>query len=352
MSVIHFDEADPGTQAQWHKLSLETTVAMQNHCLRYITPISFATTNEEGRLQGTGAYIEFGGQRLLISNEHVIKPWKRLRLGRQFLGCTDVFGIGKPLALEGHPIDAAICPISEAAWNARPHAAEPVPWSRFATKHAPVSGEMLFLCGYPGARSKFVFGSLVSYATQLVTQEPPDVVVPGLHQNYFILGYSPGKAWSVDPSNPLPLSLPPGLSGSLVWNTRRVECLQRGDEWSPEKAQVTGLLCSWIEKPTPYVVATRIEVIRKFLRRRTRRPHWVGWVGAALRRFIRKTFRLERRKRSSKAGADARDAFAARLRAPDRSVLESHRAPSEFLKSTALGQSQAEIKCKGISTGR
>jgi hypothetical protein len=288
MSVIHFDEADPATRAWWHKLRQETTVAMQNHCLRYITPISFATANEEGRLQGTGAYIQYESERFLLSNEHVIKPWKRLQLGRQLLGCTDVFSIGRALALEGHPIDAAICLISDAAWNAAPHIAEPVPWSRFATKHEPVPGEMLFLCGYPEARSGFIFGTLVSYATQLVTQEPPGVVIPGLHQNYLILAYTPSKALSVDPNNPLPLSLPPGLSGSLVWNTRRVECLQRNQEWSPELAQVTALLCSWIEKPVPYVVATRIEVIRDFLRRRTRHPYWVGRAGATFRRLVRK----------------------------------------------------------------
>ena len=109
MSVTHFDEADPGTQARWHTLCHETTVAMQNHCLHYITPISFATANGEGQLQGTGAYIQYEGERFLLSNEHVIRPWKRLQLGRQLLGSNDVFSIGRTLALEGHPIDAAIC---------------------------------------------------------------------------------------------------------------------------------------------------------------------------------------------------------------------------------------------------
>jgi hypothetical protein len=59
MSIIHFDEADPGRQACWGEITRETSAAMQNHCLRHITPISVATANEEGRLQGNGAYIEY-----------------------------------------------------------------------------------------------------------------------------------------------------------------------------------------------------------------------------------------------------------------------------------------------------
>ncbi len=178
--------------------------------------------------------------------------------------------------------------IEDEAWISRSHAAEPVPLLRIAKKHQPVPGELFFLSGYPGERSGFVFETLISFATRLVTQElPPDVTIAGLHPNYFTLNYPVGKARSVDPNNTVPLSLPPGLSGSLVWNTRRVECHAQNKEWSPELAQVTGLLCSWIEKP-PYVVALRSEAMLDFLRRRTARPYWWGCMSAAISRRIRK----------------------------------------------------------------
>jgi hypothetical protein len=74
------------------------------------------------------------------------------------------------------------------------------------------------------------------------------------------------RAERVDPKNGVPLSLPPGLSGSLVWNTRRMECESQKKTWTPESTQVTGMLCSWIDS-SPIVIATRIEVIRDFLGR-------------------------------------------------------------------------------------
>jgi hypothetical protein len=302
LNLIHRDDVDPQTRAWWDAFSLETTRAMQDHCMRYITPISYSTSDNEGRLEGTGAYIEYRRKRLLITNEHVIRDWRKRQFGHQLLGCNDVFRLSKPTALEGYPVDAAICMIDDKVWNSQPHAAEPVPLSRIATKHQPAPGELFFLSGFPGERSGFVFETLISHATRLVTQElPPGMMIPGLHPNYFTLNYPVGKAQSVDPNNTIPLSLPPGLSGSLVWNTRRVECHAQGKEWRPELAQVTGLLCTWIQNP-PYVVALRSEMMLDFLRRRAARPYWWGRMNAAISRYIRKfhahTQRILRRERS------------------------------------------------------
>jgi len=256
--------------------------------MRFTTPISYLTPDGEGRLEGTGAYLEYGLKRLIITNEHVIRDYRLRQFGHQLLGCDDVFRLEKPRALEGHPVDAAICIIKSALWNSRPHTAELVPLSRIARRHRPVPGELLYLSGYPGERSGFIFDTLISYATRLVTQEVrPEDSVTGLHPNYFALYYPVGKARSVDPNNTRPLSLPPGLSGSLIWNTRRIECHARNISWSPEQARVTGLLCSWIEKP-PYVVALRSEVMLNFLRRRTASPYWWARLNAAIARRIRK----------------------------------------------------------------
>jgi hypothetical protein len=90
-----------------------------------------------------------------------------------------------------------------------------------------------------------------------------------LHPNYFLLIYSPEKAQWVDPGNKVGLSDPHGLSGALVWNTRRIECLAQNKEWTPDLAQVTGLLCRW-DSPTSTVMAVRIEVVLDFLMRRAR----------------------------------------------------------------------------------
>jgi hypothetical protein len=43
-----------------------------------------------------------------------------------------------------------------------------------------------------------------------------------------------------------------------------MECESRKKAWTPDLAQVTGMLCRWVDK-SPIVIATRIEAIREFL---------------------------------------------------------------------------------------
>lgn len=237
--------------------------------MRYITPISNAIDDDWGALEGTGAYIEFAGKRLFITNEHVICAWNTRQFGYQFHGCEDVFRLSAPLALEGHPVDLAVCMIDDEVWGSHPHTAEAVPTARFAERHQFVPGELFFVAGYPEKRSKSLYKNLISRATRLVTQERPVSPPPDLHGNYFKLAYAPEKAQSVDPANAVTLTDPHGMSGSPVWNTRRVECHAQKRPWSPELAQMTGVLCRW-DSPTSSVIAIRIEVVLDFLARRVR----------------------------------------------------------------------------------
>ena len=269
MELEHIDNVDPSRRAQWKTLCNETTLAMQDYCMRYITPISHAIDDEWGRLEGPGAYIEFGGRRLLLTNEHVLRDWETRQFTHQFNGCEDIFKLrGHPLALEKHPIDCAAWPIEDNIWNMRSHSAQAVPPERIAQRHRPLAGELLFFAGYPEKRSKSLYRNLITRATRLLTQELPNTPIPDLHTNYFLLNYSPEKAESVDPMNDINLSEPHGLSGSLVWNTRRLECLQQGIQWTPDLAQVTGLICRW-DSTTSTVIAIRIEIALEFLARHT-----------------------------------------------------------------------------------
>ncbi|MBA8845725.1 hypothetical protein FHW02_003811 [Ochrobactrum sp. RH1CCR137] len=55
-----------------------------------------------------------------------------------------------------------------------------------------------------------------------------------------------------------------GFSGSLVWNTRYLECVSAGREWKPEQAVVTGLLRRW-DTSTKTLLAWRVEHLRAWL---------------------------------------------------------------------------------------
>lgn len=267
MEIAHRDEVSREKRAWWDAVCRDTAEAMQDYCLPYVTPISHAISNDEGALKGTGGYLEFAGKRWLISNEHVLGDWEIHQFAHQFHGCDDVFGlVGAPTGIEKHPVDTAIWHIPDDVWNARLHQAVAVPSSRLAHRHAPVPGELLFVMGFPQQRSSFYFNTLASRATQLIAQERNPSTVDDLHANYVLVGYSTEKAQTVKLSGGASLSQPPGMSGSLLWNTRRVECEVEGRSWTPSMAQVTGMLCRW-DPQLVSVQAVRIEVIREFLER-------------------------------------------------------------------------------------
>src|SRR5690606_8226122 len=105
-------------------------------------------------LTGTGAYLQHGEKRLLITNEHVVRDWETQQFGHQFQGSDLVFRLGRPLALENGPVDAAVCAIENKVWNHSPHTAEAVPEARIAGKHETSSGELLFLRAVIRARAR------------------------------------------------------------------------------------------------------------------------------------------------------------------------------------------------------
>jgi hypothetical protein len=74
---------------------------------------------------------------------------------------------------------------------------------------------------------------------------------------HFGVAYSPEKAQRINESGVSSspgLSNPPGLSGSLVWNSRRLECFYTGQPWDPGLSLVTGMIWGW--PSSDYLIAT------------------------------------------------------------------------------------------------
>jgi hypothetical protein len=55
-----------------------------------------------------------------------------------------------------------------------------------------------------------------------------------------------------------------GFSGSLVWNTRYLEALAAGRNWTPNDAVVTGLVRRW-DTATKTLLIYRVEHVRAWL---------------------------------------------------------------------------------------
>ena len=159
------------------------------------------------------------------------------------------------------PIDCAICPLPDPVWE-RTRTAAPIPERLITWAHVPVAREILFFRGYAQENSHFHFEHLLSGSTSYATQAMEETPA-GLDERFvFALHHTPEKAEMLDGAGHLPL--PPGFSGSTVWNTRYVECFQAGKPWTPEEARVTGVVCRWRSGDTGIVVL-RVEYLRSWL---------------------------------------------------------------------------------------
>lgn len=229
----------------WEQICANTAIQMLEHIKPYVTPISRVLSDEEGEHLGSGSYFEIEWKKYIITNEHVARHLSNNSLTHQFFENEAIIKLTNPAYAESAPVDVAISRIEESSWNICDHKALAIPFNRFAQKHAPIQHELLFFAGYSGERSKFLFGHLIIPGTPYLTQECPFpiAVSEADSQFHFALHYRPDLATSIDGSSHLPD--PHGFSGSLVWDTKRVKCLQKGKEWSPELAEVTGIVWAW-----------------------------------------------------------------------------------------------------------
>lgn len=250
---------------EWTEMNAIVTAAMRAHVMPFVTPLSKIITHEEGELLGTGSYCSFQSTTYLLTNEHVACELEQRSLGHQFFRREDVFRLQQPFLAWGHPEDVAASVIDQPVWEAVTHQARTVPESRFATKHAPAERELLFLAGFSGQRSRFLFGTLSSRGTAYLSQEeslPDDPRCDADH--HFAILYRPDLAQTA-PGEKADLPPPPGLSGSLIWDTKAVACWTQGREWNPDLAEVTGIVWGW-PSSEGCLIATRVEHIRRFLK--------------------------------------------------------------------------------------
>lgn len=210
----------------------------------FVTPISCAITNDSGELAGSGSYIEINGFKYLITNEHVLISKNSSSFTYQFCNNDSVFKITNPIATKEYPVDIAIVRIENAAWNSCIHDSKAIPECFIDLEHNPVENELIFTIGFSGEQATFGFNTLFTQGTQYLTQEanfPKDYDSSEFH---FAIHYLPDQAVSVN-INSRGLTDAHGISGSLVWNTKFIECTQNGNEWKADRARVTGIIWGW-----------------------------------------------------------------------------------------------------------
>jgi hypothetical protein len=134
----------------------------------------------------------------------------------------------------------------------------------FAEQHQPITNEILFICGFPSERSKYLYGTLATKGVPICVSQTVHLGRADKNNRNFRMRYSP-ETFISQSERSKPLPIPNGMSGSFVWNTRFYECKRSGEQWSPEISQVTGLVHRWISKNDTSLVATKIEHILPLL---------------------------------------------------------------------------------------
>jgi hypothetical protein len=253
------------------KISLmfrEVQLGMAEHLKSNLSEIFFPKEKGKDILEnGTGAFVEVDGAKVLVSNAHVIKNEGL----RHSFPNHDRYVLGTYLKyVVDEPVDVGARKIRDDIWTMYGEGAFAIPLRRFAQKHVTHPHEIHWFAGYPGARVKQL-AATYAVAQVLSTQEhvfrdgevPHELFDPVYH---FGVGYSPERAQRIDESNASSspgLSIPPGLSGSLVWNSRRLECFYADRPWDPSMALVTGIIWGWSNRD--YLIATKVEHFRNFL---------------------------------------------------------------------------------------
>lgn len=250
------------TEDEWNSAVPAVVRDLRDYLAHRRAPI-FKDHGNYGEGWGSGSFLQLGNKVFILTNEHVANVRsKEQALTSQLLGNEDIWQIdGNHLELPA-PFDLSLLPVTDSMWSAT-HRSIPIDIDQIAIAHRPVAGELLAFSGFAGERVQFHFKHLFSEAVCYVAREIELPSDPRFDRRFhFGIDYRPDLAEQVVGNAGLPL--PPGLSGSTVWNTNFVAAKMEGRTWTPDLAVVTGVVWGW---PSDHgsIVATRAEYIRSFL---------------------------------------------------------------------------------------
>jgi hypothetical protein len=251
------------TKEEWEAAVPGVVAGMRSFLSAYRTPV-FKDHGDHGEGWGSGSYLRLGERRFVLTNEHVATVrYQDWPLIHQLLDNDELYRIVGNHVQYSWPLDLALLPVSADVWAAKPHGSRAVEIDQIALAHNPVPGELLTFTGFSGQATDFHFNTLHTEGTCSTAREIELPEDPRFSRRYhFGIDYRPDLAIRVDGNRGLPV--PPGLSGSTVWNTRFVEARMERMNWSPEMAQVTGVVWGW-PSSVGFLVATRSEYLRSFL---------------------------------------------------------------------------------------
>jgi len=234
---------------------------MRHYTQHFISPVVISTNPEdtEGEVLGSATFLTLLGKPYLLTNEHVALGRLHARLSFFQTGGERAAAITHPFQCLADPIDAAVARIDEDLFATSGKASLPV--GSIDYRFQPADGEILFIHGYPGVRSRWsalakgILANTFPYATDLMPL--PFGFDEKLH---FAMSF-PDDIWTSRFQSEIRPN-PRGLSGSAVWDTKYVAA--GSGRWAPANSRLCGLV--WGYNPIHQcLIATKIEAVREFL---------------------------------------------------------------------------------------
>ena len=254
------------TEAEWNASAPQVVAAMTEYLRPYRTAI-YDLNLDDGNGWGSGSYLRLLDNVFILTNEHVADDKNPKRtgefLGHQLGGQDIIRRIVGDRPVFPWPLDLGLLPVDKSAWDDEFNKSTAIEVGQIALGHDPVSTEILTFTGFAGENVSFHFNTLISEGVCYTAREIELPIDDRFSSRFhFAIDYRPDAAAAVTGNKGLPL--PPGLSGSTVWNTGFVQAKMAGVPWTPELARVTGIVWGWPSKHGCLIV-TRAEYVRSFL---------------------------------------------------------------------------------------
>jgi hypothetical protein len=236
----------------------------------------------DAEIAGTGSYFRYRGATYLLTAKHVADRAAEGLL--QQLPVRD----GRYAMLDGpfmgvdFQIDLAVARVSAPC---------SLPPAALDERFCPVNDELLFLLGYPGSTARRT--EVISPANQrrpfadtfaveampytcresALSEFPAD-----FDRRFHVAIEYPANAQRELGGSYHEPPRPDGLSGSLLWDTKRVRAALLGEHWDPSLATVCGIVHHDYDR-SMFLSATRIEYVRESLLRLIRHERaYLRWL--------------------------------------------------------------------------
>jgi hypothetical protein len=206
----------------------------------YLSPFTASVSSEElhsmvAKHFGSGSFAQLDGRPFLLSNAHVLGR-KDLTLGVVLKNNTEMHTLSGAV-LQSEDSDLAFTEIPADDWQRGERRA--IDAKLFDRPHDVLDGEVCFFMGFPGAHS---FSSVAERTVRTRAFPYAGQKLAGLTDDWVFYVNVDFKTMRDEHGQPVESFDFEGVSGSLVWNTRIVECVTNGKEWNPSVATPAGVV--------------------------------------------------------------------------------------------------------------